>query len=68
MNINWIAAKAADIYGRRDIAKEITKKTVGLLEKSGFREFYHPETGIGGGAKNFTWGTVVLDMVKDYTN
>ena len=68
MNINWIAAKAADIFERRDISKEITKKTVKLLEKSGFREFYHPETGIGGGAKNFTWGTVVLDMIRDYLN
>jgi len=68
MNINWIAAKAASIYERNDLAKEITKKTVKLLEKSGFREFYHPESGIGGGAKNFTWGTVVLDMIKDYLN
>ncbi|MHA1112165.1 MAG: amylo-alpha-1,6-glucosidase [Promethearchaeota archaeon] len=68
MNINWIAAKAADMYRRRDIAKEITKKTVKLLKKSDFREFYHPEIGIGGGAKNFTWGTVVLDMIKDYLN
>ncbi len=65
MNINWIAAKSASLYGRDDLAKEITKKTMKLLEKSGFREFYHPETGIGGGAKNFTWGTVILDMLKD---
>jgi neutral trehalase len=66
MNINWIASKAAKMYGRIDIAKEITKKTIKLLEKSDFREFYHPETGQGGGAKKFTWGTVVLDMIKDY--
>ena len=66
ININWIAAKAADKYGRRDIAKRITKKTIELLEKSDFREYYHPEKGIGGGAKNFTWATLVLDMIKDY--
>lgn len=66
ININWIAAKCAEMYDRLDIAKEITKKTVNLLNKSGFREFYHPETGIGGGAKKFTWGTVVLDMLRDY--
>ena len=65
-NINWICAKAADIYGRRDIAREITKKTVKVLEKSDFREYYDPETGVGGGAKNFTWGTLTLDMIKDY--
>ena len=66
MNINWIAAKSASIYGRADIAKDITKKTVNLLKKSDFREFYHLETVQGGGAKNFTWGTVVLDMINDY--
>jgi len=66
MNVNWIVAKAAEKYGRRDIAQEITKKSVKLLEKSGFREFYHPETGTGGGANGYTWSTLVADMIKDY--
>jgi len=66
INVNWIVAKAADVYGRRDIAKEITKKSVKLLEKSGYREFYNPMTGIGGGANGYTWSTVVLDMIHDY--
>jgi hypothetical protein len=66
MNINWIAAKAADIYGRRDIARDLTKKSVKLLERSDFREYYNPETGIGGGARNFTWGTLLMDMIEEY--
>ncbi|MCP4763395.1 MAG: hypothetical protein GY870_16605 [archaeon] len=65
-NINWIAAKAAAMYGRRDISKEITMKTMELIEKSDFREYYHPEEGIGGGAKNFTWAALVIDMIIDY--
>ncbi|MHC1592127.1 MAG: MGH1-like glycoside hydrolase domain-containing protein, partial [Candidatus Helarchaeales archaeon] len=67
ININWIAARAAAKYGRKDISKQITERTVELLMKSDFREFYHPEKGIGGGAKSFTWPALVLDMINNYS-
>ena len=29
---------------------------------SGFREYYHPYTGEGLGARDFGWTTLILDM------
>jgi hypothetical protein len=36
-----------------------------LIEKSGFREFYNPNTGVGYGAYDFTWSGLVVDMMVD---
>ena len=36
-----------------------------LIEKSGFREYYNPNTGKGYGAMDFTWSGLVVDMMKD---
>jgi hypothetical protein len=44
-------------------ANEVREMTRKLLEKSGFREYFNPETGEGYGAEEFTWGTLYLDMV-----
>ena len=35
-----------------------------LIEKSGFREYYHPFTGEGLGAEDFTWPGLVTDMIR----
>ena len=37
-------------------------KTHAAIEKSGFREYYHPYTAEGLGARNFGWTTLVLDL------
>lgn len=59
---NWFIYKGLLNYGFNDIAREIKKSSLDLLEKSGFREYFNPQTGEGLGAKNFTWGGLVLDM------
>lgn len=66
VNMNWMAAGAAAAYGRDDIARDITEKTLRLIEGEGFREFYHPETGEGCGADGFLWPALILDMMKFY--
>ncbi|MBF9018613.1 MULTISPECIES: trehalase family glycosidase [unclassified Oceanispirochaeta] len=66
INMNWMAAGASAAYGRDDIARDITEKTARLIEDEGFREFYHPETGEGGGAEGFLWPALILDMIKSY--
>ena len=35
-----------------------------LIHKSGFREYYHPFSGEGYGAKQFTWSGLVVDMMS----
>lgn len=59
---NWFIHKGLKRYGFDDVAAVIKKKTIALIERSGFREQYNPHTGEGVGATNFTWGGLVLDM------
>lgn len=64
MTPNWFVYRGLKRYGYNDIAEEIKNKSQDLLEKSGFREYYHPITGHGMGAEDFTWGGLVLDMAE----
>jgi len=60
--INWFIYKGLKNYGFDEEAKKILDSSLALLEKSGFREQFNPTTGEGMGAKDFTWGGLVLDM------
>ncbi len=62
---NWFIYKGLRRYGFDDEAQKILNDTKALLEKSGFREHYNPLTGEGSGAKGFTWGGLVLDMMAE---
>jgi glycogen debranching enzyme len=64
---NWFIYHGLLNYGFSDIANELKTTCVNLIEKSGFREQYHPETGEGYGAQEFTWGTLVVDMENNPT-
>ena len=59
---NWFIHRGLKRYGFDDVADAIKTKTAALIERSGFREQYNPHTGEGIGARNFTWGGLVLDM------
>ncbi|MBI2330555.1 hypothetical protein HYU94_04130 [Candidatus Daviesbacteria bacterium] len=59
---NWFIYKGLLNYGFTEIAKEIRESSEELISKSGFREYFNPQTGEGLGAKNFTWGGLVMDM------
>jgi glycogen debranching enzyme len=60
---NWFIHKGLKKYGYKSLAEKIQKSSLSLLEKSGFREQYNPLTGEGYGAKDFTWGGLVIDML-----
>ena len=49
--------------GHEDSARKLTKTVRDLITKSGFREYYHPFTGEGMGARDFTWAGLILDMI-----
>ena len=42
---------------------DIVEKSVELVSKNGFREFFNPFSGEGYGAHNFSWSTLVVDMI-----
>lgn len=59
---NWFIYKGLKNYSFDDLAKQIKESSILLIEKSGFREYFDPNKGEGFGAKDFTWGALVLDM------
>ncbi len=63
MSTNWFVYKGLKKYGYHTEAKKIKESSIKLLEMSGLREQYDPITGEGLGARDFTWGGLVLDMV-----
>lgn len=59
---NMFIYKGLKRYGFDEVAAKLKEDTLALIERSGFREQYDPESGEGYGAHNFTWGGLVLDM------
>lgn len=59
---HWFMYKGLKAYGYHDDAEYLKRANLALLERNGFREYFHPDTGQAYGAKNFTWGTLTLDM------
>lgn len=64
VNINWLLIQGLRRYGRDDLATKISDRTLDMVYKSGFREFYNPFNGNGHGAKHFGWSTLVLDLIN----
>lgn len=62
MATQWFIHRGLLCYGYKEEAADMRKKSLALLERSGFRECFNPETGEGLGAHAFTWGALVLDM------
>src|SRR3989338_8429864 len=63
IGVNWFIFHGPMRYGYRDIAERLTLSSAELIERSGYREYYHPDTGAGLGAQDFTWGTLIVDML-----
>jgi glycogen debranching enzyme len=64
VNTNWFIAKGLEKQGYTALAKEIARKTIELVLKFGFREYYDPFDGHPGKAmKNFGWSTLAIDLI-----
>ena len=62
MNTNWLLSHALRRHGYLELADTIVTKSHECIERSGFREYYHPYTAEGLGARDFGWSTLILDM------
>jgi glycogen debranching enzyme len=63
INANWYLARGLLRHGYHDLATTIVDRSAALIERSGFREYYNPETGEGHGATDFGWSALALDML-----
>jgi len=68
ININWLIINGLRKHGFENIALNLTEKTLSLIKKSGFREFYSPTSGKGMGAKNFGWSSLAIDLLYSKSN
>jgi hypothetical protein len=62
---NWYVYQALFYNGFAAEAQTLRVSIRALISKSGFREYYHPTSGVGGGAQHFTWSGLILDMLTD---
>ena len=62
INTNWFLSHALRGHGYPELADSIVEKSHECIERSGFREYYHPYTAEGLGARDFGWSTLILDM------
>ena len=62
VNTNWFLCEGLRRHGVHDPAAEIARSGRELVELSGFREFYNPLTGEGGGQEDFGWSTLAAVM------
>ncbi len=63
INSNWYIARGLIRHGRLDLAEHIASRSVEMMKRSGIREYYNPTTGQGHGAADFSWSTIIYDLL-----
>lgn len=65
INTNWLLWCGLRQHGRVTEADEITRSSLGLVARSGFREYFDPYDGKGYGATDFAWSAALtVDLVE----
>lgn len=65
INTNWLLMDGLKQYGYEDEAENIRQISLGLVERSGFREYFSAIDGTGAGGENFSWtAALVIDMLE----
>ncbi|MDD5093893.1 MAG: trehalase-like protein, partial [Dehalococcoidia bacterium] len=62
INTNWLISEGLKRHGHGKLADGISQASKYLAERSGFREYYNPLTGEGGGEKDFSWSSLAAVM------
>lgn len=64
VNTNWIVIEGLRVYGFHDLADELCERTIALMERGGFAEYFSPLTGEAMGADEFSWtAALALDLL-----
>ncbi|HLG73606.1 MAG TPA: hypothetical protein VK009_24575 [Chloroflexota bacterium] len=63
VNTNWYLYYGLVRHGYTDIAAELANRTFDMVMRGGQREFFNPLTGEGYGANDFSWTSLVLDLL-----
>jgi hypothetical protein len=64
INTDWLLWLGLRHHGIADLAAELRASLLGLVRRSGFREYFHPFGGQGYGASGFAWtAALVIDVL-----
>lgn len=63
INTNWLIGEGLRTHGYHDLYAHLLDTTCAMVERSGFREYYHPLTAEGFGSRDHSWSTLVVDML-----
>lgn len=65
INTNWLIIEGLNRYGFDAEASQLRERTLELVAKSGFWEYYNPLNGQPAGAANFSWtAALTIDLLK----
>jgi hypothetical protein len=65
INTNWMVIDGLRRYGYQKEALDIKKRTLELVKKNGFYEYFNPNDGSPKGAANFSWSAaLIIDLLK----
>jgi neutral trehalase len=63
VNTNWIIVESLRAIGHHDLADDLRARTLELVERSGFAEYFSALHGDGYGASEFSWtAALTLDL------
>lgn len=62
MNTNWLMIGGLRALGADAEADTLADGVLAAIERSGYREYYHPRTGSGHGEQRFGFATLALDL------
>jgi hypothetical protein len=64
INTDWLIWRGLLQHRETEFAGEIEASMIGLVERSGFREYYDPFGAQGYGSKDFSWtAALLLDLL-----
>jgi hypothetical protein len=68
INASWLCWRGLVRLGYDEPAASLAQRVGGAVTRSGLREYYHPCTGAGMGAVDFSWSSLVLEMLDPDTS
>lgn len=57
--LNWLVAEGLRRYGYDTLAAALTRDSLALIARAGFREYYDPRDGTGLGSIRFSWSAAL---------
>lgn len=60
INLNWLLYQGLSRYGHNQYDQFIKRSIIELAKRSGFHEYYNPDSGEGYGAGQFSWTAALL--------